>query len=279
MHDAHSSIFNGSTIRYWEYGKATDPTIVMIHGFRGTHHGLQRIVDELTGYHVIVPDLPGFGDSQPFTNGSHSIAQYTAWLQDFITQFQFNQPAILLGHSFGSIITSHYAVQHPEMIQKLILINPIGAPALEGPKAILTKLAIFYYWFGRKLPRSLSQQWLATPLIVKIMSLSMTKTKDKQTQAYVHDQHLTYFSRFASPEVVAEAFSASVNHDVREVADKITVPTLLIAGDLDDITPLHKQKELATMITGSQLEVIANVGHLIHYETASQAATAIKRFA
>lgn len=269
--------YHDTLVKYWEYGDAAHPTIVMVHGFRGTHHGLQRIVDQLPDYHIVVPDLPGFGDSQPLTL-EHSVENYVQFLGDFMASFQFETPPILLGHSFGSIIASHYAAGHSSDIKKLILINPIGAPALEGPKAILTKLAIFYYWLGRKLPARPSHAWLSNPLIVKIMSVSMTKTSHKPTRAYVHDQHLTYFSRFTNPQVVAEAFNASVSHDVREVAKKLHVPTLLIAGDQDDITPLVRQQALVQMIPDGQLDVIENVGHLIHYETAEQAARLIDRF-
>lgn len=274
-----SKLFNyhDAAIRYWEFGAPSQPTIVMVHGFRGTHHGLQRIVDQLTDHHILVPDLPGFGDSQPLPE-EHSIDNYAAFLDAFIHHFQFTTPPVLLGHSFGSIIASHFATAHADEIAKLILINPIGAPALEGPKAILTKLAIFYYWLGRKLPQKLSHAWLSNPLIVKIMSVSMTKTSHKPTRAYIHDQHLTHFSRFTNPQVVAEAFTASVSHDVREVAAKLTVPTLLIAGDQDDITPLERQQALVQLIPNGQLAVIDNVGHLIHYETAEQAATLINNF-
>lgn len=278
MEQTKSFRYHDSTTHYWEFGAAHQPTIVMIHGFRGTHHGLQRIIDQLPDCHIVVPDLPGFGDSEPFVDAEHSVERYVQWLEAFIASLGLTHPPVLLGHSFGSIITSHYAALHPDTISKLILINPIGAPALEGPKGVLTKLAIFYYWLGRKLPRRASHAWLANPLIVKVMSVSMTKSKDKAMLAYIHDQHLTYFSRFDSPRVVAEAFNASVSHDVREVAGKITTPTLLIAGDLDDITPLSKQQELHDMITDSQLAVLKNVGHLIHYETAEQAAKAIRKF-
>lgn len=274
---SHTFTYQSAAIHYWEFGDKTQPTIVMVHGFRGTHHGLQRIVDELPSYHIIVPDLPGFGDSQALA-GEHSIDNYVLFLMDFIAHFQFDTPPVLLGHSFGSIIASHFSAQHQSRIAKLILVNPIGAPALKGPKAILTKLAIFYYWLGRKLPTTISHSWLANPLIVKVMSVSMTKTRDKQTRDFIHDQHLTHFSRFAGPRVVAEAFNASVSHDVREVAANLSLPTLLIAGDQDDITPLVRQQALVKMLPDGQLKVIENVGHLIHYETAHHAAQLIDDF-
>ena len=278
MSSPHTFQFKQSTVWFWEYGDKSQPTIIMIHGFRGTHHGLVRIIEQLPQYHIIVPDLPGFGDSDPFMNRPHTIASYQQFLEAFIASFNLSSPPVLLGHSFGSIIASHFAADHVTAIDKLVLINPIGAPALDGPKAVLSKLAIFYYFVGRKLPKKLSHSWLSTPAIVKIMSVSMTKSKDPAMRKYIHDQHLTYFSRFANPRVVAEAFTASVSHDVREVAGKITTPTLLIAGEQDDITPLEKQHALSKLIKNSQLAVINDVGHLIHYETATEAAKLIRKF-
>jgi pimeloyl-ACP methyl ester carboxylesterase len=268
---------DGSTTHYWEYGSKKLPTIVMVHGFRGTHHGLERIVRQLPGFHIIVPDLPGFGKSEPFSAGTHDLDQYVSFLDEFITQLGGGKP-VLLGHSFGSIVASHYAVKKPETIEKLILINPIGAPALKGPKAALTRLAIFYYWLGRTLPANLSNIWLSSQASTDIMTIIMAKTKDKDVRTYIRDQHRQHFSTFSNPKVVSEAFNASVGHDVREIAAQLTVPTLLIAGEKDDVTPLEKQRQLAGLIKGSRLHIIHHVGHLIHYETSDEAAQLINEW-
>ena len=184
----------------------------------------------------------------------------------------------MLGHSFGSIITSAYAAKFPKTISSLVLVNPIGAPALEGPRAILSKLASLYYWVGKRLPRFLAQRWLASNAIVMVMSVTMAKTKDKELRAFIHDQHKQYFSLFHSPTSLAQSFDTSIHHTVREVAAKIQVRTLLIAGDVDDITPLEKQKELQALFPNATLVVISNVGHLTHYETPDQVAAAIYDF-
>jgi pimeloyl-ACP methyl ester carboxylesterase len=274
----HYFDFKEARTAYWSYHDTSLPTIVMIHGFRGTHHGLERIVEQLSEYNVIVPDLPGFGASHALPNNTHDLEHYVEFTHAFIKHICPKTPPVLLGHSFGSIIAGHYAAKYPQTITKLILVNPIGAPALKGPKAAMTQLAIFYYWLGRILPGRASHLWLSAKSIVKIMSVSMTKTKDPAVRRFIHQQHLTHFSTFASPRVVAEAFRTSVSHDVREVAHAITLPTLLIAGEHDDITALPKQRLLATAIKDARLVVIPRVGHLIHYETAPEAAKAIKAF-
>lgn len=252
------------------------PAIIMVHGFRGTHHGLQLIRDRLEDYEVIVPDLPGFGTQAPLS--SHDLVSYVQWLHTFIVQKKFTQPPVLLGHSFGSIITAAYAATYPDSIATLILVNPIGAPALRGPQAGLTMLTVAYYWIGRQLPKKLATKWLSARSIVKIMSIAMTTSKDPKVRAYVHKQHLLHFSQFASPTVVAQAFATSTKHDVRASAPSIFVPTLLIAGQKDMVTPLKKQRALAALFANARLIVIENVGHLTHYETPDQVADLIKKF-
>jgi len=272
----HTLLIASRQIAYWTYGEAKNPVIVMVHGFRGTHHGLERIVHELKDFYVIVPDLPGFGESEPMD--THDLDGYVTFLRTFISSLQLSHPPVLLGHSFGSIIASHFAAEYPTQINRLILINPIGAPALEGPKATLTKLAVFYYWLGRKLPQKASRSWLSARPIVLGMSATMAKTKDASLRRYIHNQHLTHFSSFANPTVLSEAFQTSITHTVRQKAEHITTPTLLIAGEHDDITPLEKQRDLHKAITRSELFVIEHVGHLIHYETPKKAAEAIITF-
>ncbi|MDB5180120.1 MAG: alpha/beta hydrolase [Candidatus Saccharibacteria bacterium] len=254
----------------------TKQTIILIHGFRGTHHGLELIAKHLEGFTVIIPDLPGFaeGDTLP----RYDLDAYVTWLAQFIQHQNLKNPPILLGHSFGSIVTAAYAAKYHDTIEKLILVNPIGAPALEGPRGLLTKLAVFYYWLGTKLPNKLSHKWLSSPMVVNIMSKTMTKTKDKALRTYIDDQHHQYFSLFHTSESVSEAFATSVNHSVRDFAKKITTPTLLIVGTKDDITPLAKQKELQELIPHAKLEIIEHVGHLTHYETPDQVASYVVDF-
>ncbi|WP_341999745.1 alpha/beta hydrolase [Microbacterium sp. LWH7-1.2] len=266
----------GGTTAYWIYGPAgAETTIVAVHGFRGEHHGLEPVVAHLPGVRVISPDLPGFGETPPVPGRIHDLDLYADWLRAFAAAVA--PGAVILGHSFGSIVVSA-AVAGGLETPRVILVNPIGAPALEGPRGILTRLAVFYYWAGAKLPKGLGEALLRNGLIVRVMSVSMAKTKDSGIRRFVHDQHDTYFSRFADRDVLHDAFVASVSHDVRAFAPRIAQPTLLVAAVRDDITPIEAERELATMFPHADLVEIPDVGHLIHYETPAAAADAITRF-
>lgn len=266
----------GGTTAYWVYGPAdAEVTVIAVHGFRGEHHGLEPVLAYLPEVRVIAPDLPGFGESAALPERTHDLDEYAGWLGDFA---QAVAPgAVILGHSFGSIAVSA-AVAAGLKTPRLILINPIGAPALEGPKGLMTRLAVLYYDLGAWLPERLGTALLRSRLIVRVMSVTMAKTTDPALRRFIHDQHDTYFSRFADRDVLRDAFVASVSNDVRAFAPSIDVPTLLVAAQKDDITPIEAERRLAGMFSDVELVEIADVGHLIHYETPAEAAGAIRRF-
>ena len=266
----------GGTTAYWTYGPHDAvTTVVAVHGFRGEHLGLEPVVAHLPDVRVVSPDLPGFGETAPLPGRRHDLATYAEWLRAFAAEVA--PGAVILGHSFGSIVVAA-AVAGGLATPRVILVNPIGAPALAGPRGILTRLAVFYYWAGARLPKGLGDALLRNPAIVRVMSVSMAKTDDKALRRFIHDQHDTYFSRFADRDVLHDAFLASVSNDVREFAPRIAQPTLLVAAQKDDITPIEAERHLATLFPQADLVEIPDVGHLIHYETPSVAADAIRGF-
>jgi pimeloyl-ACP methyl ester carboxylesterase len=270
----------GGRTSYWVYGPDdAEVTILAVHGFRGDHHGLEPVVAFLPGTRVIMPDLPGFGQTPPLPGRRHDITAYADWLTAFAAEVApaDGRGVVVLGHSFGSIVAAA-AVAHGLTTPRLILVNPIGAPALEGPRGVLTRLAILYYWAGSKLPRRIGTWLLRNGLIVRAMSAAMAKTRDRALRAFIHDQHDRYFSDFADRDVLRDAFVTSVSHDVGEYAGRIAVPTLLIAADRDDITPIEAERVLASRIADARLVEIDGVGHLIHYEKPREAAAAIREF-
>lgn len=273
---SHQSVIAGVNTVWFDYGDPSrDVDIVMIHGFRGDHHGLEPFVAEL-GPHVriLIPDLPGFGDSGAFI-GEGSIEAYADWLISFVTALA--PSAAVLGHSFGSIVVACARSRGLRPL-RTILVNPIADNALRGPRGAMTALAVGYYRASAALPERWGRALLRNRAIVRVMSATMAKTKDRALRRWIHGQHDSYFSLFASRRAVLDAFRASVSHDVREYADALTGPLLLVVADRDDITPLARQIDLAALLPQSQLAVIADVGHLVHYEAAAQASNHIRQF-
>ena len=78
----------GSQTNYWVYG-ADQPNpvqLILIHGYRGNHHGLEAIAGALTNFEVVIPDLPGFGESAVLA-AEHTVSNYANWLLEFATRY------------------------------------------------------------------------------------------------------------------------------------------------------------------------------------------------
>jgi pimeloyl-ACP methyl ester carboxylesterase len=276
--EQHEIVILGSTTRYWVYGPADAPlTIVIAHGYRGEHHGLEPVIAQMPGIRWIGPDMPGFGESTPLTEVPHSIDGFAKWLTAFVDVLGLNGTAVTLGHSFGTIISSK-AIADGLKTPALILINPISTSGLKGPSKLATILTVAFYRLAGRLPDRVGDLLLKRWIVVQFMSSVLAKSRDRELRRWIHDQHHTYFNNFASRDSVVEAFEASVSSDVSTYSDGITVPTLLVAAELDDITPVQAHRDLVASMTDARLELLMGVGHLIHYEEPELAAAAIHTF-
>ena len=298
--------------RYWQYGKGMNDgvfpegsyPVLLVHGFRGDHHGLEIIANYLLklipNVSIISPDLPGFGRSADLPEsapGEDSIDAYVAWLQDFVERTNpLGLPLHVVGHSFGSILTSAFAAAHPASLALLSLINPISEPALEGSQRVASRLASLYYRAGAALPEKIGYPLLRSQLITRASSEVMMRTKDKAMRRFINGQHAAYFGSFGSRRGVLSAYEASITHTAAEYAAAIRVPVQMLVAEDDDLgTPETARAMYATLTsrelpvshslpatsTGARerLDMIPEVGHLIHYETPRRAAELIADFA
>ena len=291
--EPRSVVLDGHEVRYWCYdtGHAPKPLLVMVHGFRGDHHGLQLLADRLRDrYRVVVPDLPGFGRSAPLPDRPHDVAGYADFLRRFagaLTDGPARERApedddgrgiLLLGHSFGSVVAAHCAAAHPGLVRRLVLVNPICRPALDGDQALLSRLAATYYRLGRALPAPLGRRLLSSRLVTDAMSELMTKSQDPEVRGYVRHQHRAYFSPVADRDVLLEAYRASISHTVAEVAVRLAMPVLLVVGAQDELGSVADQRRMASWIPRHRVEVLEGVGHLVHYEAPGHTAELVHDF-
>lgn len=266
------------SVAYWEYGSPEAETIVLVHGFRGDHHGLERIAAGLGGYRVLVPDLPGFGESEAIDNPAGEATVIGGWLREFL-ESEAPNPRVLVGHSYGSIVVAA-AMASGARAQSLALINPITQAALKGPQAAGSTLALMYYRVARLLPARLGNGLLRSPLVVRGMSELLAKTRDRNLRAFIHEQHRLYFSNFSDRQSVLEHFEVSTRSTVSEFQRYLSLPIVIIAGEIDDITPLRVQLDFHNNLPAARPLVVASkVGHLVHYEAPEIAVNAIEDLA
>ncbi len=268
---------NGSHTAYWTNEEPDAPTFVLVHGFRGDHHGLMPLAARLARFGVVIPDLPGFGASEPLRAGSHGLPEYAVWLRAFVTAVVPGGSAVLLGHSFGSVVVAA-AVGNGLAAPAMILVNPIGVAPLTGPHRRSVRCATWYYRIAAALPGRLGRAWLASRAVVRGMSGFLVTTSDARLRSWIHDQHRRYFSTFGRRDVVLDAFWASVRHSAADYATTIDVPTLLICSDADQVTTTADQHRLAATFPDAEVAMLADVGHLIHYEAPDRAAAEVVGF-
>ncbi|MFW0179780.1 alpha/beta fold hydrolase [Rothia sp. P7208] len=270
---------NGISTWYWEYGNPKGEPLLLIHGFRGDHHGLELIGSSLSEYRVIIPDLPGFGKTEAFPSDQHNIDAYGQWLHALMLSLSHQQRSIyLIGHSFGSIICSYTASTYPQQVKKLSLINPISQCPLKSSAQALTLAVQGYYWLGSRLPSFLGMPLLRSTIITRIMSEIMMKTKTPQLRSFINTQHHLYFGSFASAQSVYEAYKISTQHTAAEYIGHVPVPVHMIVAEKDDLGTLETQHLMYQKIRQGKIDIIPEVGHLIHYETPRYAAQLIRSF-
>jgi pimeloyl-ACP methyl ester carboxylesterase len=272
----HHRKIDGVETHWWEFDSTPDsPTIVMFHGFRGDHHGLQLITDALPEFRVLIPDLPAFGATEAWAGGVTSIDDYGRWLRAFLVATETTH-AVVVGHSFGSIVVSNGL--RGKRTEPIVLINPISMKALSGPRKFLAGIAGLWYTVGGALPVTLGNAWLSKPLFVRVMSGLMAKTKDPELLNWIHGQHAAYFSSYSDRDALVASFEVSTSTTVADFAAEIDAPVLLVAADEDDITPIAAQHEVQRLFPSAELVVLSGVGHLVHYEKPIETADAIRRF-
>ena len=251
----------------WHIGDR-GPKILMIHGFRGDHHGLIGLAGALPEAQFIIPDLPGFGKTKPLA-GRHDLAGYSQWLRALVSQI--GPIDALLGHSFGSLVVSR-AIDDGLDVPRLILQNPITTRAADV-SSLANRVADFYYRAGAKDGSNL----LRSQAAVRLMSIGLTKTKSPVVRGFIHRQHSNYFSTFAENRVVLEAYQAARTGSVLDHCQSLPQRLLIIAGQNDLVAPLAGQQKLAELTAGD-LRVIKSVGHLTHYERVWEVAELVTEF-
>jgi abhydrolase domain-containing protein 6 len=103
-------------------------TVVMVHGFTGSKENWYPLAARLRGrYRLVIPDLPGWGESQRVTGADYGFSAQAGRLSAFLAQVRRDgSPIVLVGHSMGGGIVAITSARHPELVARVGLIDAAG---------------------------------------------------------------------------------------------------------------------------------------------------------
>ncbi len=247
---------NGTTIQALDpeiKGTEKDPCLLFVHGAGGTGEIWERQAEFFEGKHSAFRlDLPGHGGSNP--GGEDRISSYAQWVRLSSEELFAKRPFVLVGHSMGGAIVVR-ACSHPPAGLKGIVLVGSGAK-LTVTHAIFQMLAenpdaffetIDQFAFSSSAPRALRERFV----------------------------HLT---RQCAPPVIFSDFKACDHFDLRSRLPEIKLPTLVLCGEEDQLTPVRYSRYLHENMSISRLVLIPHAGHMVMAEQPDTMNTAIEAF-
>ena len=102
--------------------------VVLLHGWALGQHTYRGVSETIAaqGCQVIAPAMPGFGGTADLPGDSFSLRGYAQWVADLLDTLQIEEPAVMLGHSFGGGVAVRFAHDFRSRVRSLVLVNSIG---------------------------------------------------------------------------------------------------------------------------------------------------------
>lgn len=250
---------------YSEGGKNNGEPVVLVHGFSASADSWNRIAAQLTGrYHVIAPDLPGWGESTRIDSASYGYPAQVERLHQFLQQFGLNR-FHLAGHSMGGFISSAYAARYPDEVITLGLIAPHGITEPEQSD-LARAVAQGDNWlvvssmegFERLMENLFVKRPYAPRSVLKYLA-RQTVSRSQKTQR-IFDELQTN------------------NAPLAERLGQIKAPTFIIWGDQDKLIHVSAAEVFRTGIGNSEVLIMKQTGHMPLLENVKQCGAAYLAF-
>lgn len=272
-------------MRHW--GDPQAPKLFMIHGWMDTSVSFQFMVDSLQkDWHVIAPDLRGFGLTEYPNVESYWYPDYIADVDAVINHYSPYESVNLLGHSLGANVVMIYASVCPERVKKVINIEGFGLPISQTQNA----------------PKRM-RRWLdelkKEPSLKKYNSEEEVVARLQKTNPRLNDERAQFLAKHWSKkneqglwELLADPAhklpSPLLYHaeEVMECWKNITAPVLWMEAEETEIWQLFGSKEEARKqiderlqcVNQLQSEMIKDAGHMMHHDQPELIATIIEEF-
>lgn len=246
---------HGLKVRYKESG--TGFPLLLLHGWGGSADSFDLLTEQLSKekYRIIAPDFPGFGKTDP-DGKPWNVSAYRQFTEAFLDALGI-EDFFLFGHSHGGRVSIKYAVHDPKRIKGVVLCCCAGIkPKMTIKRAILYVMA------------KIGKAIFSLPIL-------------KQTRSFF--QRILYKiagsgDYIETRGVMRESFLKVIGEDLRPFLSKIHIPTLLIWGKNDTMTPVSDAKVMEQEIQGSRLVVLEDGKHGVHKTHAEEVAELIEDF-
>jgi 3-oxoadipate enol-lactonase len=236
-------LFANGTVNAAQSGKG--PPLFLFHSLLSDRASYDAIVPRLSeSFRVIVPELPGFGQSEAVLGGFAGVADRMA---EAVKDGAGGDAAIVLGNGYGGFVALQMAIRHPDIAAQLILADCGAAFSEEGRQAF----------------RNMAAASRAKGLSA-ITDVAMRRLFAPEFQAQHPD--LMADRREAFLRTDGEVFRAACNElaelDLRPELGKVRVPVLVLVGEHDEATPPPMSVELAAGLPNAHLEIIPGCAHV-----------------
>lgn len=246
---------DGMLVHLRDQGPRDDPApIVLLHGTSASLHTWEGWVAALqTKRRVISLDLPGFGLTGPFPDGDYRMAHYSAFLAHVLDQLQVPR-AVVAGNSFGGQLAWQFALDHPQRVERLVLVDAAGYPRNATSMPIGFRLA--------QIPA-------LAPLMANLLPRQMIEASirnvygdpDKVSDELV-DRYYELTLRTGNRQALRQRFiQADAGPSYNRIAE-LKVPTLIIWGGRDELIPPANAERFKRDIKGSRLVLFDDLGHV-----------------
>jgi pimeloyl-ACP methyl ester carboxylesterase len=264
---------DGVLVHYQEAGDSSAQPLLLIHGFASSNLVWSKVLLQLAeaGFRVIAPDLLGYGYSGKPRHLDYTIASQAKMVIGLLEQLGIAR-VCLVGSSYGGAVAATIALDHPELVQKLVL---VGAVTNNKPtRYMLMRL------FGSPIIGD-----ILSPLVVgsrRLLRMRMKRVYDRHAweldERRVQARHIPLATRGTHRAIIRTVRRWDAERISRD-AHLLTPPTLIVWGDKDREVPLADGERLQQEIPNSRLFIFRECGHLPHEEYPAEFTKLVAEFA
>ena len=270
---------NGVTVHYKETGEG-EPVFILMHGFGASEFSWSEVMEPLSrSGRVIAYDRPAFGLTERPMEGNWTgtnpySVQGNVELLDGLMDELGVEKAILVGNSAGGEIAAAYAIEHPERVQGLVLVDPAVGKGNRGP---VPQWAVSLM--------ALPQIRNLAPLLVRTIAgdmgndtIRMAWHDPSRIEPKVYEGYRRPLKADNWDKALYEFTIAGNPVSYSERLANLTMPVLVVTGDDDRIVPTDQSMQLSREIPGAELAVLKDCGHVPQEECPDQFMTSVQTF-